>query len=219
MSASEPRDIGRLSAALASLAEQPEWPEPDADRIFAALHGDLGPEERRAVVDEMIRNPRAALAWRLAHELAPEGASHLAVARLAMTRRLWTWAAAAAAAMVLIVVGVGSQLRFWHPADAPVYRSAESRRIASLLPAGKPLARAQPILRWTPVEGARYRVRVLTSNLELLEEAEDIAAPEYRVSPDAVRRVPPGGRLLWQVEARVPGSAPVTSPTFSARVE
>jgi hypothetical protein len=88
-----------------------------------------------------------------------------------------------------------------------------------MLPPGAVLPRAQPVLRWTPVEGARYRVRVLTSDLDLLEEVEDLAAPEYRVSPDAVRRIPSGGRLLWQVEARVPGTAAVTSPTFSIQVE
>ena len=71
MSAPEPPDVARFREALARLADEPGWPEADNERLFSALHGDMSPEERRAVVDELIRNPRAAAAWRLARELEP----------------------------------------------------------------------------------------------------------------------------------------------------
>ena len=120
--------------------------------------------------------------------------------------------------MLLLVVAAAWQFQPWR-SDPPVYRGAEPRSIASLLPAGDRLSREQPVLRWTALDGARYRVRVLTPELDLLDEAEDLAAPEYRLPPDVLQRIPAGGRMLWQVEARVPGTAAVVSPTFSVQLE
>jgi hypothetical protein len=211
MSASDPPDVDRLRAALARLGDEPDWPEVDAERLFSALHGDMSAEERRAVVDELARNPRAAAAWRLARELEPEKP-----ARIEGRSQMWTWMPIAAT--LLLMAGVAWQWQPWR-SEAPVYRSAEPRSIASLLPAGARLSREQPVLRWTAVEGARYRVRVLTPDLELVDEADDLAAPEYRLNPDVLRVIPAGGRILWQVEARVTGTAAVVSPTFSVQME
>jgi hypothetical protein len=210
MSAPDPPDVDRLRAALARLGDDESWPEPDSERLFSALHGDTSPEERRDVVDELIRNPRAAAAWRLARELAPEERSS---AR--SVRQQWAWLPIAAT--VVLLAGAAWQFVPWR-AEAPVYRSGEPRGIASVLPADGRLARTDPVLRWTPIEGARYRVRVLTPTLEPLAEAE-LDAPEYRLPPDVVRGIPPGGSILWQVDARVRGSSGVTSPTFSTQLD
>ena len=102
--------------------------------------------------------------------------------------------------------------------EEPAYRSVESRAIASALPPGAELSRAQPVLRWNGVEGARYRVRVLTPDLQLLEESVESPARDHTVSATTLERIPPGGQLLWQVEARVPGEGVIVSPTFSNRV-
>ena len=120
--------------------------------------------------------------------------------------------------MLVLMVAAAWQFQPWR-SEPPVYRSAEPRSIASLLPPGDRLSREQPVLRWTALDGARYRVRVLTPDLDVLDEAEDLAAPEYRLPPAVLQRVPAGGRILWQVEARVPGTAAVVSPTFSVRLE
>jgi hypothetical protein len=213
MSSSEPPDVARLRAALASLSEQPGWPSADAERIFSALHGNLSAEERRAVVDELVQNPDAAAVWRMARELAPEEPAVAPPAR----RGGWTWASVAAVAV--LALGLGWMFQPWQSFEEPAYRSVEQRSIASLVPADTPLRRAQPVLRWTAVEGARYRVRVLTAELDLLEEAEDLAAPQYALSADVLRRLPSGARILWQVEARIPGTAGLVSPTFSVRLE
>ncbi|MEP6917388.1 MAG: hypothetical protein ABJC89_17190 [Acidobacteriota bacterium] len=212
MSAPDPLDVEQLRAALARIGDEPGWPEADSERLFAALHGDLSAGERRAAVDELVRNPRAAAAWRLAMELRPDQPA-AAVQRWSPT---WTWMSIAAT--LLLLVGAAWQFQPWH-GEAPVYRGADSGTVASLLPVDGRLSRAQPVLRWTAIAGARYRVRILTPDLTLLDESEDIAAPEYRLKPEALRAIPPGGRILWQVEARTPGNAAVTSPTFSAQVE
>ncbi len=152
VSDSEPADVARLRAALASLRGDAGSPV-DAERIFEALHGDVTAEERQAVVDELITNPDAAEAWRLAQELAPPAS---APSVMSPDRGAWRWWAAAAVAVVAI--GVGSQfVGPWRSVEPPVYRSTEQRSIASLLPAGQPLSRNNPVLRWTGIDGARYR--------------------------------------------------------------
>jgi hypothetical protein len=217
VSASDPGDVARLREALASLAGTDggkDGGSADAGRIFDALHGNLEVEERRAIVDELVTDPDAAEAWRLARELAPEPRAASTAGRL----EPWKWLSMAAA--LVLVVGLGWRLFSpGKPEDLPVYRSGDERAIASTLPVGAPLPRAQPVLRWTPVPGARYRVRVLTPELQVLVERGELTTPEYTLSPDVLRRIEPGAAILWQVEGRVPGSAVVTSPTFSVRLE
>jgi hypothetical protein len=213
VSASEPGDVARLREALASARGETANPV-DAGRIFDALHGDVTPEDRRAVVDELITSPDAAEAWRLARELAPP-VSAPSVTR--QDRGAWRWWSAAAAVLAL---GVAWQfVAPWRTVEPPAYRSTEQRAIASLLPSGQPLSRNAPVLRWTGIDGARYRVTVLTPALDVIEEANNLGAPEYTISPDGVARFPPGAPLLWQVEARIPGEGSLVSPTFTVRVE
>jgi hypothetical protein len=218
VSAEEPNDVARLREALASIESDGIREPVDAARIFDALHGDLSPEERYAVIEQLVRDPAAAAAWRLAREMAPDTAPRAAVNRGPETPRRSArlrWIAVAAAAMLAVAVAQ------WLPrraADEPVYRNVESRAIASALPPGAELSRARPVLRWTGVDGARYRVRVLTSDLQLLDESTETSGREYTVAPEALARIPPGGHLLWQVEARIPGEGMVASPTFTVRV-
>jgi hypothetical protein len=208
----DPGDVARLREALASLAGK-DRSSADPGRIFDALHGDLSAEERRAVVEELVVDAEAAETWRLARELAPDSAA--AVADRPHDR--WKWMSMAAA--MLLAVAVGWQLFSSRtPTEPPVYRSGEQRTIASALPVGVPLSRTQPVLRWTAIEGAGYRVRVLTPELQVLVETGELTTTEYRLGDDVMRRIVPGGVILWQVEARVQGSV-VTSPTFSVRVE
>jgi hypothetical protein len=209
----DPGDVARLREALASLAGKDRG-SADAGRIFDALHGNLGEEERRAIVEELVMDADAAEAWRLARELAPEPAAAMPV----RAHETWKWMSIAAA--MVLAVALGWQLfRDRTPTEPPVYRSGESRTIASALPVDVPLSRTQPVLRWTPIEGARYRVRVLTPELQVLVETGELTTPEYTLSAEVLRGIAPGGALLWQVEGRVSGGPVVVSPTFSVRLE
>ena len=213
MSTAEPANVARLSEALASLTGK-GGAAADTERVFDAMHGNLSPEERRAVVDELVLNPDAAEAWRLARELAPDPPAAAASTR--RQPRLWMSIAAAA------VLVAGLTWQFVNPRgspDEPAYRSIEQRTITSLLPPAAALSRTQPVLRWTALDGARYRVRVLTPELEVMEETGELTTPEHTLGPDVLRRIPSGGQILWQVEGRIRGSAVVVSPTFSVRVE
>jgi hypothetical protein len=214
VSALERHDVAHLRAALATLAGTEDRPV-DAKRIFDALHGQVGADERRAVVDELVLNASAAEAWRLARDLAPERPA----GAVAGNRGPWWWMSMAAAVLLLVVGGGWRFLNPWELSDHAAYRSVNERTIASPLPQGADLPRSQPILRWSAVEGARYRVRVLTSDLDVLEETGELSSPEYRLSADVLRRIPTGSRILWQVQARVPGGVVVDSPTFIVRMK
>jgi hypothetical protein len=219
MSAEEPQDVARLREAFASVAEPARSRPVDAGRIFDALHGNVSAEERQAVVDELVTNPEAAEVWRLANEMAPAGAAEgsAPTAERAAGGEAWRWMSMAAAAV--LVVGAGWLLNPWREANAPVYRGVESRAIASALAPDAVLTRAQPVLRWTGVAGAKYRVRVLTPELEVLEESAESPALEFAPSAETLGRIPAGGRILWQVEGRLTEGGTIVSPTFSARVE
>lgn len=228
MSAEDPKDVVRLREALASLEGPDDRKLPvgqgtsdsvDSERIFDALHGDVSPEERQAVVEQLLTNPAAAEAWRLAREMRPDtGVEGVADRALEESTRpaKWKWMAVAAAAV--LAVGLGWQLIPSRGDGEPAYRSVESRTIRSALPQGAELSRAQPVLRWTGMDGARYRVRVLTPDLQVLEESAESSAREYTLGPESLGRIPPGGQIFWQVEARIPGEVVITSPTFTIRV-
>jgi hypothetical protein len=146
----------------------------------------------------------------LAIELAPEPAA------TRVTAQSWPrWLAVAA--MLLLTVGAGWW--FTRPLPEPVYRGSGQPAIVSALPADAVLARDRPVLRWRGIEGARYRVRVLTPQLELIDESPELSAPEYTVGKTVLERVPSGGRLLWQVEGRLRDGTVVESTTFTARLE
>lgn len=221
MSTPDLPDVERLRAALARLDDDPEWPDVDAERIYAALHGELDAEARREVVDELIRNPRAAAAWRLARELEPDQASTASgrsEGDASSGTPTWTRRWLPLAATIALALGAAWQFQSWRD-EPPAYRGEEVRAIASALPADQPLSRARPELRWTPIEGARYRVRVLTPDLDVLAESGELTEPSYTLGPDVVSRIESGGDVLWQVEARTADGAPLVSPTFSTRLQ
>lgn len=214
MSAPEPADLERLRAALA--ASTGGQSPVDPGRIFDAVHGDLSSEERQALVAEIADDPEALEAWRLAMELAP-GPAASAPGSVPRASSTWKWLGVAAA--LLLSVGLAWQLLGpWRQSGPPVYRGLDPLRIASLLPEGEPLSREAPILRWTAIDQARYRVRVFAADLQPLTEATDLTAPAYPLPPDVVSRLPGGAVLLWQVEANT-AEGTVVSPTFSTRLQ
>lgn len=219
MSAQNPTDLSRLREAFASLQGEGTGEPVDAERIFDALHGNVSAEERHAVVDQLLTNPAAAEAWRLARQMRPDTAVEGALGHASHESRRpagWRWLSVAAAAV--LAAGIGWQLTQSREAEEPTFRGVESRAIASALPQGAELSRAQPVLRWSGMDGARFRVRVLTADLQMLEESVETSAREHTLSAETLARIPPAGQIFWQVEARIPGEVVIASPTFSNRV-
>jgi hypothetical protein len=218
VSTGEPADIERLRAALAASVTGKGGPPVDAGQIFDALHGEVAPEQRQAVVDAIVSDAEAAEAWRLAMELAPTPVAASEAAAQPPAASTWRWLGLAAA--LVLAVGLAWQvLAPWRQVEPPVYRDIDGRAIVSRLPEGTLLSRDSPVLRWSALDGARYRIRLFTAELQPLAVARDLSAPEYTIPPDVLGRLPAGALVLWQIEADVPGAATVLSPTFTARLQ
>jgi hypothetical protein len=71
VSAHDPKDVARLREALAA-QDEGTGDLIDPERIFDALYGDVTPEERKAVVEQLLTDPAAAEAWRLARDMPPD---------------------------------------------------------------------------------------------------------------------------------------------------
>jgi hypothetical protein len=116
---------------------------------------------------------------------------------------------------VAVALGAGVWLaRAPQPIDAP-FRGGDAPVIRSLSDDGEALPREDFRLRWSPgPEGSRYDVRVTTESLEVVADAQRLAEPSFLVPESALVKLPAGGRVLWRVEALLPGGERVASPTF-----
>jgi hypothetical protein len=211
----------RLRKAFQSLGETSRR-EPSAeelDQIWRAMSGELPAPERRALVERMAGDPSLAEAWRVAHEVRRTAAapSHAPVTR---DTRTWMRPGLATAAVIFIAAALGALLQLSRPADEDTFRDPGGYVVASLVPPDAALARDAFRLRWTGgPEDSRYHVRVTTEDLRVLATVSDLVVPELLVNPDALSDVASGSRVLWQVEATLPGGERVSSQTFVARVQ
>jgi hypothetical protein len=185
---------------------------PDAGLIWDAVSGTLPPEERRLIVDRVATDPAWAEAWRLASEI------HGATVTERASPGFWSshrYLAAAASLALLIGAGILAREVL---APAPGYRDPGRIAIESLVPENEAIPREELVLRWTPVAGARYDVTVTTESLQVVSTARDLESPEHRVAAQSLSGIPAGGRLYWQVTARLPGGVEERSRTFVATV-
>jgi hypothetical protein len=198
----------------------------DGDRIWRAAAGEASAEEVRRVALEAATEPATALAWRLARELgagaeADEAVRRVAAAEPAFRRSPWRlWPVVAAIAAVVVAV-VGLRWLAPPPGPPPAWRTGEPGH--ALIEAGEEGAtkpRGSFTLRWRAdvAPGARYTVRVTTSDLTPVFEAADLLEATATVPESALAVLPDGATLYWQVEARTPDGRVLTSSTTSAVV-
>ena len=192
--------------------------EQDMERIWRAVAGELPAAERRELVDRIATDPACAEAWRVADDLwrASQGEGATGAAPLV---RSWTrsWLAAAAVLMLGVSIGLVSYL---NRPQGDEFRDLHGYVVDSQVPSETLLAREAFRLRWTPApEGSRYHVRVTTEDLRVLATAEDLTVPELVVGPERLTSLPPGARVLWQVDVALPSGERVSSHTFVVRVQ
>ena len=210
----------KLRAAFQRLgdAHPSECSSDDLDRIWRALDGTLATEERHELIDRLATDPALAEAWRVAHEL--HAASSVEVDANAPARQpVASWRGwLAAAAVLLAAVSAIFVFQRIQPAD-DAFRNVEGYSVESLIAADATLPRNEFQLRWTPgPPDTRYQVRVTTEDLQVLTTAADLPAAEYVVPAETLTSVVSGGRVLWQVDARLPGGERVSSATFTTVV-
>jgi Putative zinc-finger len=214
--------LERLRAAFAAQALAAPDPEscPSPETIWAAVRGELPPRELREVLEHTAVCETCAEDWRLAAELERQSAAAAAaVPGRVIHGRFGAWrplmAVAALAAGLLIAVGLYRTGAFGP--SQPTYREAESESIRSLLAKDQALPRQGAVLRWSPVPGAEsYDVRISTEDLRLVFTAQGLKSASYSIPESALASLPPGTKLLWQVDAVLPDGTRRSSPTFTA---
>ena len=217
------QELVTLRAAFAAPAAAAPDPEscPAPERIWEAVRGELPPAELREALEHVASCEACAEDWRLAAELVRQPAAAEQAPGRVLQGRFGQWrplaAAAALAAGLLVAVGI-YQTGSFGP-QQPTYREAESEGIRSLLPEDQALPRQGAVLRWSPVPGAEsYEVRVSTEDLRPVRTAQGLKTASYSIPESALASLPPGTKLLWQVDAVFPDGSRRSSATFSAAV-
>jgi hypothetical protein len=205
-----------LRLAFQKLGDQASLEDVDVDRLWRAVTSEASPEERREVVDRVARDPSWGLAWRLAHELWTASREKTTPRRFA---RAWSsgLGLSALAAALLATLGVGLWI-----AQGPTpatHREPTALGVESLVPPDTPLPRRDPVLRWTGPPGATYVVRITSEDLLRVHATPDLTATEYSLPVEFTSGLPAGARVVWQVEARLPGGGTVRSDTFVSTLE
>jgi hypothetical protein len=193
---------------------------PPPEEIWAAARGELDPRASRRLIDHTGRCPSCAEDWRLARHLAARGPG-VAVEPAESPprrRRAPRWLAAAA---VFVAVALGGSWLFLSQdrEREPVFRVEPRTAVESLIPEDRPLPRDEPVLRWRGPEGASYRLVVTDERLRLLAREERVTGSEYRLPDEVLAAVPPGGVILWQLEATLPDGSRLPSQTFRVKLE
>ncbi len=195
---------------------------PEPELIWAAVHGELAPDETGAVIDHTAACTECAEAWRLAREVSRQAGEELFEAtEPSFPRKLLAVFTsrpiplAVAAALLLLIA---APLLIFNP-PGEVLRGPDSE-IVSLVPENATLSRENCLLAWSAgPEGSTYRLTVATESLDPILERRDLSEARFVVPEEALSEVPSPGRILWRVEMSAPDGAQIESPTFITRVE
>jgi hypothetical protein len=226
----ENQELARWRQAFTAPAEDSPAPDcPSPETIWSAVRGELPPQALREVVDHTARCAACAEDWRLAVEVNKQAEeqeeavpgrlpANVVVGRFGGLRT-WRSVAAAAALAAGLLVAVGIYREAVVPGQ-PTYRAPQQATVSSLLAAGQALPREAAVLRWTPLAGATsYDVSVSTEDLRQVASAHGQTAAAYQLPKEALAGLPPGAKLLWQVDAVFPDGHHVTSPTFTTPLQ
>jgi hypothetical protein len=188
---------------------------PSPDELWESAAGRAGRRRQEAIVIHLGECSACAASWRLAQELQrDEGGTRVLPGASSWFRRNWAQVSAVAA-MLVVAAGLALHLATVQRQAAPQMRGEEGDWIQPLVPEGAALSREDYLLRWTPgPDGTIYDVRVTTEDLQPLSRVRGLQTPQLLISPTSLVRVPPGGRVVWQVTAHLPDGKKVDSRSF-----
>ncbi len=225
---SEPDTTRRLREYFAAFPERAAGEDcPAPERIWAAVNGELSPDEAGIVIDHTIDCGECAEAWRLAQELSPEespdaaaATSDFGAAPVGWRLRLSSWRIPLAVAAALLLLLLAPQLwQRFSDSGRPILRGTD-REITSLIPEDEPLPRDRCLLRWsTGPEGSQYGVIVTSEGLDLIAAQTMLQEPRFLVPSEALSGLPDGSPIYWRVETVAPDGARTESPTFISRIK
>jgi hypothetical protein len=199
-------DEARLREAFRALSETEGAGEVDTSQVWKAVAGELEPKERLEVIDKVALEPGYAEAWRLATELfeASGGAILAASSSKTSVQTIWRSPYALAAAAVLLVGFIGVLVSRNLSPREPVYRGEV---VVPLTGAEESLPKDAFRLRWQAPEGTRFDVRVTTEDLQILDAASSLTAPEHTVPAEKLRGLSSGAKVFWRSKRRFPTEA------------
>ena len=193
---------------------------PPAERIWAAVMGELAPQAVRETVDHTALCMDCSIAWRVALDVSREDEeSQVRVVPLLPLRSRLARSLVLPGGLGLLAAAVAIAL-LRGPALVPdrtgrvdVERGAK-HPLTSLVPPGTQ-PRNNIVLRWSPYPGAeRYSVTVTGPSLDVLYRTFGLSTTEVRLPPEALAGQPSPAHLLWSVEATLPGGRVVESEVF-----
>lgn len=217
------QQLATLRAAFTAPAAAAPDPAscPAPERIWEAVRGELPPSGLREVIEHTARCEACAEDWRLAAELERQSvaAAGTAPGKVLQGRfGRWRPVMAAAALAAGLLVAIGLYRTAFNPGQ-PTYREAGSEAIRSLVPEDQALPRQGAVLRWSPVpEAESYDVRISTEDLRLVLTAQSLKTASYAIPASALAGLPPGSKLLWQVDAVSADGSRRSSETFTVEV-
>ncbi len=206
------QEIKRLQVAFHCLAsgnpcsnDQGQENRYSARRIWEATGGNLTPEATQDLISHLAQCPPCAESWRLAREIRIEmgkvqGGSRPNWLSWGLPQRA---AALAVAATIVMAIGLAVLDPFDWSAPPPMRAFVQSA-LQFTVSEEVPLPRGRCQLRWTWPEagsGTRYHVEVMTLELEPVDSAQGLTAPEYTIPSDRLSHLPSGTTLVWQVKA------------------
>jgi len=208
-------DLEALRRAFAALPAVPPDPAacPPAERILAAVAGELQPAELRDLLAHIAACPACAADWRLAVEMErpageaqeEEAYSPLSTSDHPRARRLAAWGASVAAAVALLVVGLLPRLHGDRSATLRGPQAGPTLSVPDVLP------RESCVLRWSSMEGATYDLDVHAGDGRRVEQAAGLTTVQYQIPPVHLAEIPAGSELTWKVTANLPGGRRLAS--------
>lgn len=192
----------RLALQLGARPRIPLW-----YHVVAIILADL-----RSLADLAGRVARSAPVSRLVSGLG-------ALAPRARTWRLVVLASASVTAVGLISLVSGPPSHQQGSHRGGTLEPPASPTITSLVPESASLSRGGFVLRWSGPPGASFDLRVRTPEGGLVAAAMELAASEYQVPEEDLRRIASGELLTWSVSARLEDGRRVKAQEFKVRVK
>ncbi|MGO9829063.1 MAG: hypothetical protein ACLPJH_02915 [Myxococcaceae bacterium] len=200
---------------------------PTAARIWEAVAGELSPEDVQPLVDHTARCVDCSIAWRVALEVHRDAGVEAPAAAVLPFRFSRARTALTASGFGLLAAGIAAAVFFQGPWTHPkgsleAERSSErgAKRPLDSVTASGVQPKGAVVLRWSPYPGAeRYSVTVMSGSLDVLYRAFGVSGTELRLPAETLAAQPSPARVLWSVQAILPGGRAVDSDVFTVDVK